>query len=131
MSRLVSPRQTGRIQEESGRVRSGNHSAPPVARSDCSTVGRFAVSPGPGLIRVSLGQHQCKLTRLVQTEVSKSQRETDPQRQLNPDQHTGFEGVTVVSDVELRNDTTQILLEQEPENKVTFQELLLPCSSQK
>lgn len=37
MSRLVSPRQTGRIQVESGKVRSGNHREPPAARSDCST----------------------------------------------------------------------------------------------
>lgn len=62
-------------------------------------------------------QSQCKLTGLVQTQVSEGQRETDPQRQLNPDQQTGFEGVTVVSDVELRNNTTQILLELEPKNK--------------
>lgn len=134
MSRLVSPRQTGRIQEESGKVRSGNHSAPPVARSDCSTVGKFAVSPDRGLIRVSLGQQQCKLTRLVQTQVSKGQRETDPQRQLNPDQQTGFERVTVISDVELRNDATQILLELEPENERQVSPsgaVLLPCSSHK
>lgn len=36
MSRLVSPRQTGRIQVESGKVRSGNQRAPPAASSDCS-----------------------------------------------------------------------------------------------
>lgn len=36
MSRLVSPRQTGRIQVESGNVRSGNHRVPPAARSPCS-----------------------------------------------------------------------------------------------
>lgn len=35
-SRLVSPRQTGRIQVESGKVRSENHRTPPAFRLDCS-----------------------------------------------------------------------------------------------
>lgn len=36
MSRLASPRHTGKIQVESGAVRSGNHRAPPVARAACT-----------------------------------------------------------------------------------------------
>lgn len=36
MSRLVNPTQTGRIQVESGNVRSGNHRVPPVTRSPWS-----------------------------------------------------------------------------------------------
>lgn len=54
------------------------------------------------------------LTRLIQAQISESQRQTDPEWQLNPDQQTGFEGVTVISDVELRDDPLQVLLELEP-----------------
>ncbi len=58
-------------------------------------------SLSPGLI-----QGQCKLTGLVQTQVSKGQREADPQGKLHPHQQAGFEWVTVVPDVELRNKMT-------------------------
>ena len=54
----------------------------------------------------------------MQAQVSERHRETDPQRKLNPDQQTGFEGVTVLSDVELRNNTTQVLLELEPGHRI-------------
>ncbi len=141
MSRLVRPRQTGRIQVESGKVRSGNHRVPPAVRSDCSTAENTVqlsivkgikswsqTDPGSmGVYRTDPGsvyqtgprpaQSQCQLTGLVQTQVSEGQREADPQGQLNPDQQTGFEGVTVVSDVELRNNTTQIFLELEPDQR--------------
>lgn len=54
------------------------------------------------------------LTRLIQAQISEGQRQTDPEWQLNPDQQTGFEGVTVISDIELRDDPPQVLLELEP-----------------
>lgn len=47
MSRLVSPRHTGKIQVESGEVRSGNHRAPPAARAACSAA-QHTVSSGQG-----------------------------------------------------------------------------------
>lgn len=114
----MTPRQTGSIQVESGRVRSGNHRAPPAARSDCRSAENQQIqsamwpNPCPGLVLV---WSVCELTSLVQAQVSESQREADPHGQLDPDQHAGLEGVAVVSDVELRNDTTQVLLELEPE----------------
>lgn len=56
-------------------------------------------------------------TGQVQTEVPQGQRDADPEGQLDPDQHTGLEGVAVVPDVELRDDAAQVLLELEPEEK--------------
>lgn len=64
-----------------------------------------------------LVQNQVEPTGLVQTQVPQGQGNADPQRQLNPDQQTGLEGVTIVPNVELRNDATQVLLELEPEEK--------------
>lgn len=64
-----------------------------------------------------LVQNELEPTRLVQTQVPEGQGNADPQRQLNPDQQTGLEGVTIVPNVELRNDATQVLLELEPEEK--------------
>lgn len=72
----------------------------------------MAVNTVNGLV-----QNQLEPTGLVQTQVSEGQRNADPQRQLNPDQQTGLEGVTIVPNVELRNDATQVLLELEPEEK--------------
>lgn len=56
-------------------------------------------------------------TRLFQTKVPQGHRDADPEGQLDPDKHTGLEGVAVVSDVELRDDTAQVLLKLEPEKK--------------
>lgn len=63
------------------------------------------------------GPEQRWRTRLIQTEVPQGQRDADPEGQLDPDQHAGLEGVAVVPDVELRDDTAQVLLELEPELK--------------
>lgn len=59
-------------------------------------------------------RRRCKLTRLLQTQVSQGQREADPQRQLDPNQQACLEWVTVVPDVELGDQMTQVLLELEP-----------------
>jgi len=108
-SRLVSPTHTGRIQMGSGKVRSGNQRVPPAASSDCRAAGTLhCETQSTRLVQT----HQ--LTRLIQTEVPEGQRKADPQGQLDPDQKTGFEGVTVVSDVELRDDAAQTVLELKP-----------------
>lgn len=60
--------------------------------------------------------HRCH-TGLIQTEVPQGQREADPHGELDPDEHGGLEGVTVVPHVELRDDATQVLLKLEPEDK--------------
>lgn len=46
MSKLVSPRHTGKIQVLSGEDRSGNHRAPPVVRPPCTTA-QHTVSSEP------------------------------------------------------------------------------------
>lgn len=61
------------------------------------------------------GPEQRWLTRLIQTEVAQSKRDANPEGKLDPDQHASLEGVAVVADVELRDDTAQVLLELEPE----------------
>lgn len=64
--------------------------------------------------------------RLIQAQISEGQRQTDPEWQLNPDQQTSFEGVTVISDVELRDDPPQVLLELEP--ALSLRPASLSCS---
>lgn len=60
------------------------------------------------------GPEQRWHTRLIQTEVPQGHRDADPKGQLDPNQHAGLEGVAVVSDVELSDNTAQVLLELEP-----------------
>lgn len=72
----------------------------------------FSLPFGPGK---SAGPEQRWRTRLIQTEVPQGQRDAHPEGQLDPDQRAGLEGVAVVPDVKLRDDTAQVLLELEPE----------------
>lgn len=60
---------------------------------------------------------QCTRTGLIETQVAQGQREADPQRQLDPNQQASLERVTVVPDVELGDQVTQVLLELEPESR--------------
>ncbi len=49
-----------------------------------------------------------------QAEITQGQRQTNPHGQLDPDQQTGLEWVAVISNIKLRHDSFQILLEMEP-----------------
>lgn len=60
---------------------------------------------------------ECTRTGLIETQVAQGQREADPQRQLDPNQQASLERVTVVPDVELGDQVTQVLLELEPKSR--------------
>lgn len=70
-----------------------------------------------------------QLTSLLHTKVSECQREADPEWQLDPHQQTSFEGMTVVSHVELRDKATQVLLKLEPGQWEKKQQLMRSCRS--
>lgn len=61
MSRLVSPRHMGKIQVESGEVRSWNHRAPPVARAACTAAQHTVRSDHGTTARESVEAYQAHL----------------------------------------------------------------------
>lgn len=77
------------------------------------SVVHLVVNQGP--FKNNLFQQSVLLTRLSQgrghAEVAQGQGETQPHRQLHPDQQACFEGVAVVPDVQFGHDAAQVLLE--------------------